>query len=87
MVYYGLNEDQKVDWPSAQYELYNLKQDGSEMNNLLPVNGEATSKSLELKSAFHKELTQLMELRKVKIPDGWFDKKFSVKTNTKALVN
>ncbi|MFT5822363.1 MAG: choline-sulfatase [Crocinitomix sp.] len=70
-VYYGFNEDKKVDWPSAQYELYNLKQDWKEMHNLLPINGDAASEALALQNSLHDELTQLMETRNIVMPDGW----------------
>ena len=72
-VYYNLGEDEKVDWDSAQFELYDLKNDWNEMNNLLPVNGEATNESLERQQKFHKELTELMKERKINMPAGWED--------------
>ena len=44
------------------------------MNNLFPLDGEASEESLELKEKLHKELTNTMELRNIKMPVGWSDR-------------
>ncbi|MDG1333817.1 MAG: sulfatase-like hydrolase/transferase [Crocinitomicaceae bacterium] len=65
------DEDMKVDWANAQYELYHLKKDWAEMNNLLPINDQPEEKWLEKQKDMQKELTELIDLRNICKPHGW----------------
>ena len=69
-VYYSVSSDGTVDWSTAQYELYNLGRDPNELNNLLPVNGDASKAAKGRQTSLHAQLTALLNDNDI-TPAGW----------------
>lgn len=73
-VYYKFDENEKLEWGTAEFELYDLNTDPDEMTNLIPVPANEETYSdihLELIRANFIKLTELIISKRIKFPNGW----------------